>query len=574
MFVWRTIAEKGSCSIFMWYLPKLFSRPGPILSLLLGVLLLLLSACGNGGGGNASPIASSTPRLAARQVLSFPNVGISDSGSLDPAQGPDPNTSLIVSMLYSGLVALDAQSTVVPDQATWQISPNNKVYTFHLKPTLLFSDGTAVTAKSYVYTLTRALLPAIASPIAAYYEGNIVGANNVISGKAKTLAGVKALNDQTLQITLTQPTPDFLYLLTNPIFFPLNQQVIETYGEANWVNSVVGAGIGTGPFMLKEWDRNVKMVLIPNPYYYGARTILTEVDMFFVNDPAIAFQSYRSGQYDFVWNIQPADELAAKGMAGYSKVTQFETDALFFNNAMPPFDNVTVRQAFAYATDKVTLAHNVFQDAVIPAQTIIPPGMAGYQSDYAGIPYDPVMAKQLWQSVYPASGSTGGAATAAPPIITFSYPGSLVSQQEATALQQMWESALGIQINLQPIEQTAYDDERAKKQIQFGFIQWNANIPDPYDALALNLFSTASNNNGGWNNAAFDQLVSQAEQLTGSARLDLYDLAEQIAIEDVGWLPLDHEEMTAVIHPYIHGITLNGNGLYFGNWSGVYISPH
>ena len=187
---------------------------------MLGVLLLLLSACGNGGGGNASPIASSTPRLAARQVLSFPNVGIPDSGSLDPAQGPDPNTSLIVSMLYSGLVALDAQSNVVPDQATWQISPNNKVYTFHLKPRLLFSDGTAVTAKSYVYTLTRALLPATASPIAAYYEGNIVGANNVISGKAKTLAGVKALNDQTLRITLTQPTPDFLYLLTNPIFFP------------------------------------------------------------------------------------------------------------------------------------------------------------------------------------------------------------------------------------------------------------------------------------------------------------------------------------------------------------------
>ena len=125
-----------------------------------------------------------------------------------------------------------------------------------------------------------------------------------------------------------------------------------------------------------------------------------------------------------------------------------------------------------------------------------------------------------------------------------------------------------------PLSRTAYDDERAKKQIQFGFIQWNANVPDPYDALALNLFSTASNNNGGWDNAAFDQLVKQAEQTTGSDRLALYDLAEQIAIEDIGWLPLDHEEMTAVIYPYVHGITINGNGLYFGNWSGVYIAPH
>ena len=537
-------------------------------------MLLLLVACGsNSNGGTAIRSTTSTPRLAPHQVLSFPNVGISDSGSLDPAQGPDPNTSIIATMVYSGLVTLDAQSNVIADQATWEISADNKVYTFHLKPDILFSDGTSVTAQSYVYTITRALLPSVNSPIAAYYEGAIAGANNVMNGKAKTLTGVKALNAQTLQITLTRPTPYFLYLLTNPIYFPINPQIITAYGQTDWVNNVAGEAIGTGPFMIKEWDHNVKMVLVPNPYYYGAKTTLTEVDMFFVNDPAIAFQSYRSGQYNFDWNIQPSDQLAAKGMAGYSKVTQFETDALFFNNAMPPFDNATIRQAFAYATDKVALAHNVFQDAVSPAQTIIPPGMAGYQTDYSGIPYNPTMAKTLWQSVYPANSNSGSTSTTVP-TITFSYPGSLVSQQEATTLQHMWENALGISINLQSTEQTAYDDERAKKQIQFGFVQWNANIPDPYDTLALNLLSTASNNNGGWSNPIFDQYIAQAEQTTGPARLALYDQAEQVAIQDVGWLPLDHEDMTAVISPYIHGISVNGNGLYFGDWSDVYIALH
>ncbi|HVB21068.1 MAG TPA: peptide ABC transporter substrate-binding protein [Ktedonobacteraceae bacterium] len=558
----------------MWYLQQLRQRQNLIISLLLGVMLLLLTACGsNGSAGNAIHTISSTPKLAARQVLSFPNVGIADSGSLDPAQGSDPNTSIIVTMVYSGLVTLDAQSNVIPDQATWDISTNNKVYTFNLKAGIFFSDGTPVTAQNYVYTLTRALLPAVNSPIAAYYEGPIVGANNVMSGKAKTLTGVKALNAQTLQITLTQPTPYFLYLLTNPIFFPINPQMIAAYGQTDWVNNVADEAIGTGPFMIKEWDHNVKMVLVPNPYYYGVKTKLTEVDMFFVNDPSIAFQSYRSGQYNFIWNIQPSDLLAVKGMAGYTKVTQFETDALFFNNAMPPFDNATIRQAFAYATDKVTLAHTVFQDTVLPAQTILPPGMPGYQADFPGIPYNPTIAKTLWQSVYPTNNNSGNTTTTVP-TITFSYPGSLVSQQEATSLQHMWESALGIQINLQPIEQTAYDDLRAKKQIQFGFVQWNANIPDPYDFLALNLLSTASNNNGGWSNAIFDQDVMQAEQTTGTARLALYDQAEQVAIQDVGWLPLDHEQLIAVIPPYIHGIGINGNGLYFGDWSGVYIAPH
>src|SRR5579863_712702 len=124
----------------MWYLRQLCQRQRPVLSLLPGVMLLLLTACGNGGsGGNAYPTASITPKLAARQVLSFPNVGIQDSGSLDPAQGPDPNTAIIVTMVYSGLVTLDANSNVLPDQATWEISPDNKTYTFHLKPDILFS---------------------------------------------------------------------------------------------------------------------------------------------------------------------------------------------------------------------------------------------------------------------------------------------------------------------------------------------------------------------------------------------------------------------------------------------------
>ena len=549
------------------------------LLLWLGALLVVLSACGSGGnaigGGGVTPTATSTPKLATRQVLSFPNVGIADSGSLDPAQGPDANTSLIINMIYSGLVSLDVHSDVQPDQATWEISTNNKVYTFHLKPDIYFSDGTPVTAQSYVYTLTRALLPSVNSPIAQFYEGAIVGANAVASGRTTTLAGVKALDAQTLQITLTQPTPYFLTLLTNPIYFPLNQQVIDTYGTA-WTNDVAGVGIGSGPFLVKQWDHNVKMVLVPNPHYYGAPTKLKEVDMFFQSDPSVAFQAFRSGQYDFMWNIQQADELAVKGMAGYLNMPQFQTDALFFNTSMPPFDNVTVRQAFAYATDKATLAHSLFQDTVVAAPTILPPGMAGYQPNYSGLTYNPTVAKQLWQSVYPptTSSTNGSNGAGTIPTMTFSYPSSLVSQTEALTLQNMWDSALGIQVHLQPVEQTAYNDELSRKQIQFGFVQWNADFPDPYDVLALNLLSKAANNYGGWSNAAFDSLINQAEQATGTTRLNLYDLAEQIAVNDVGWLPLDHESLLAVIPPYVHGITVNGNGLYFGDWSGVYIAPH
>src|SRR5579863_1373890 len=531
-------------------------------------LLLILTTCGD-GGGNVNGNATATPtrsKLLSRQVLTFPNVGVTDSAPLDPALANDPNTELIVGMVYSGLVKFDAHLNVQPDQASWQISPDNTTYTFYLKPGIAFSDGTPVTAQTYVYTLTRALLPEVASPNASLFEGVIVGANAVLAGKTKVLAGVKALNALTLQIRLTQPTPYFLQMLTNPLYFPVNQQIIDLYGQTDWPNHVVGTGVGTGPFMVEEWDHSVKMVLVPNPYYYGSRTRLTQVNMTFEQDPSIAYQTYRAGQDDFVWNIAPADQPLAKGLSGFVRTSQLETDALFFNNKMPPFDNPVIRQAFAYATDKVSLAHTVLNDSAIPAPTIIPPGMLGYQGNYAGIPYDAAKAKELLQSVY-------SDASTVPPI-TFSYSNAQMTSQEAAALQEMWQNALGISITLLPVEQTAYSDELARHQVQFGFTQWNADFPDPYDCLALNLLSTATNNVGLWSNAMFDQTIMLAENSSSDLRLQLYNQAEQIAVEDVGWLPLDHQSLAAIIPSWVHGVSLNGNGLFFGDWSDVYVLQH
>ncbi|TME66006.1 MAG: peptide ABC transporter substrate-binding protein, partial [Chloroflexi bacterium] len=244
-----------------WYV---HSRRSSTPILFLSVLLLALTAC-SGGSTSTSSTTNGTPVPASRQVLRFPNVGISDSASLDPALGPDANTAQIVTMVYSGLVRSDVNLNVIPDQATWDVSSDNRVYTFHLKSGITFSDGTPVTAQTYVYTLTRALLPQVKSGIASFFEGAIVGADAVSAGKTKTLTGVKALDDSTLQITLTHAAPYFLEVLTNSLYFPLNKTVISQYGQGDWPNHVAGLGVGTGPFMVKEWDHKVKIILVPNP---------------------------------------------------------------------------------------------------------------------------------------------------------------------------------------------------------------------------------------------------------------------------------------------------------------------
>ncbi len=536
--------------------------------IILSVFMLILAACGGSSTSTPTPGTTATPTLAANQVLTFPNVGTADIGVMDPAQGPDANSAIAVGMVYTGLVKFDKSLNIVPDQATWTMSTDHKTYTFTLKSGITFSDGTPVTAQTYVYTLTRALLPEARSPIATFFLGNIVGANDVANGKAKTLKGIQAINNTTLQITLTQPTEYFLNIMANSIAFPLNQKIIEQYGEQKWPNEVAGNGVGTGPFMVKEWDRNVKMVLVPNPHWYGAKTKLTEVDMLFVNDPSTAFRAYQAGQYAFTWNITSQDLSIAKNIPGYTSQSLLQTDLLFFDNTRPPFNNAAVRQAFAYAIDKTTLVSAIFKGGAIPASTIIPPGMPGYQPNYTGIPFDKTKALSLLQSVYPDASTV--------PPITFSYPNSQVSPLEAQALQQMWQTALGIQVKLNSVELNAYNQETATQPpvIHFGYTQWTADYPDPYDWLALNLLSTASNNSGDWKNPQFDALVQQAEQSTGQARIQLYNQAEQLAITDVGWLPIDHQAMSAIFPSWVHGVSLNNTGLYFGDWSDVYLLQH
>lgn len=535
-------------------------RSRPLYVVLTTLLLTLLAACG--GGSTTTP--NTNNQQATKQVLRFPNVGISDIAHLDAASGPDSNSNLAIDMIFSGLVKLDRNLNVQPDQATWDISNNNTVYTFHIKPGITFSDGTPVTAQSYIYTWTRALLPDVKSPIASVLMDRIVGAKDVLAGKTKTLAGVKAIDDQTLQVTLTQPTAYFLQVLSVNLFFPINQKVVDQYGQTTWTQHAVGNGVGTGPFMIKAWQNGVQMTLVPNPHYYGNKTKLTEVDMLFVKDPSTAYKAYGAGQYDLTWNITPQDQQTAQSQPGFIRQPIIESDLLFFDNKVAPFNKTAARQAFAAAIDKQTLAKAIFKDTVTPANTIIPPGEPGAQPDYPGIQYDRSKAKQLLQSAYPDVSKM--------PPVTFTYPTSQMTPDEAAALQQMWQEALGIQVKMNGMDLATYNDATSKHDVQFGFTQWSVYFPDPYEWLDLSLLSNSPNNNGDWSNPTFDKTVAQAEASSGQTRINLYMKAEQIAVDNVGWLPLDHQSQAAIISPKVHGLTLNSEGLYFGDWSDIYLT--
>ncbi|HEU5367815.1 MAG TPA: peptide ABC transporter substrate-binding protein [Ktedonobacterales bacterium] len=530
-----------------------------MLLLLLGVVLVVT-------GCNAS-----SPPQRQKHVLVWPNVGVADLPQLDPALAGDANSAQAMKLVFSGLVKLNKQLQVVPDAAySWQVSPDGKTYTFYLSAELRFADGTPVTSQDVIYSLDRSLqMTSTAMQEGGdgglFYLGHILGAADVAAGKASIARGLKAVDAYTLQIQLDAPIAYFLADLAEPQAFIVPRQLIQNYGEQKWVEHA----LGTGPFLLGHWTHGVRMTFTPNTYYYGDKPVVDELDMPFVQDPHAALLGYRAGQYDLTWNIAAPDYAQAHTEKNYHEVPFLGTDALVPNTTMAPFNSPDVRRAFAEALNVQVLAHQVMGDSVAASTTIVPSGMPGYTSSpVQGLTMNAQDAQQRLRAAYPD-------VTVMPPV-TLTYPTDGLPQAEAQAIQVMWKQVLGVAVSLAPVEPSTYEREFDAGQLQLGVVNWTPDLADPWDLLSVSLRSGAPENVGGWTNQQFDQWVDQADQLFNDAeqRVSLYQQAEQLALSDGAWIPLDHPKFTAFIAPYVHGLVVTPVGLMVPDWSLVTVSAH
>ncbi len=535
-------------------------QPSSLVLLLLVGVVLFVSGCNQ-----------SQPTQPQRHVLVWPNVGVTDLPQLDPALSSDSNSDQAVELIFSGLVKLNPHLQVVPDAAySWQVSPDGKTYTFYLPAQLRFADGAPVTAQDVIYSFDRSLqMTATAIQEGGngglFYLGHILGAADVAAGHASSASGLKALDDHTLQIQLDAPIAYFLIDLTAPPAFIVPRQLIQHYGGKNWVDHA----LGTGPFLLGHWTHSVRMTFLPNPYYYGDKPTLDELDMPFAQDPHAALLSYRAGQYDLTTSIIGPDYPQAHTEKNFYEATFLGTDALIPNAGMEPFNHPEVRQAFALALDAQVLAHEVMGDSVTPSKTLVPPGMPNYMpSSVQGLGPNAQQALQLLQSVYPDISML--------PPVTLTYPTSDLPQAEAQAMQSMWQRALEVHVNLAPIDPSTYERELDQGQVQLGVLNWTADLADPWDLLTLYLRSGAPENVGGWTNPQFDQGVDQADLMFNDPgqRTALYQQSEQLAVSQAAWIPFDHPKFTAFIAPYVHGIVVTPLGLMVPDWSLMTVGKH
>lgn len=495
---------------------------------------------------------------AADSKLIWSVEGISELPTLDPAKATDSQSFLVIDFLYGKLVKLDKDLKVMPDLAEkWAISPDGTTYTFTLKD-VKFSDGTPITADDVVFSLNYAFDPNAGGSNASYYLSGIVGADDYVQGKAKTIAGATAPDPKTVVLKIGAPSAVFLSQLTFGFRIISKAQVTAT---KDWAQNPVTSG----GFMVKEWKHNQSISVQPNPGYWQKASI-SEIDFLFIQDSETAYQLYKTNGLDVMGSQQngvPAADIAeASQLPDFKQAASLVTRYIGFNNAVKPFDDVNVRRAFALAIDKKTLAEKALAGAVTPADRILPPGMPGTELAIKPLSFDPAAAKK-------ALADAGYTPETLPPVaITYGTEGD--NERVLTFLQAMWKDNLGVTVKLEPMELAKFSDTLTAtyKDPKIGGIQayysvWGADYPDPQNFISQQLRTDVGNNNGHFSDKDFDALVDKADVMTtdDTARMKLYQQAEQIAIDKVGWLPVFYPKLNVLIKPNVEGLIVTGNGL-------------
>ncbi|HEU4322380.1 MAG TPA: peptide ABC transporter substrate-binding protein [Roseiflexaceae bacterium] len=552
----------------------------PSLATLL-LAIVLLAACGNQSVATpTAPAAGVTPVSggpaapaprgdAPTDTLRWSLEGISDLSSIDPAKPGDAQAITVINSIFGGLVRLNDRLEVVPEgAASWQVSGDGTVYTFALRDGLSFADGTAVTAGDFVYSINRALSPETASFGAPFQLGHIVGAKDVVEGRASEARGLRAVDAKTLEITLDAPLAYFLAQLTYPYTFAVPRNLVES--GASWEERA----FGTGPYKVKEWKRGQSLLIEVNERYWGGTAGIPNILYRFNRDSETAYQLYQTGELDIMGSQQnpvPAAHIAeVQSLPDFKTSASLATRYIGFNNQLPPFDNVDVRRAFALATDRQTLANQVLAGAVVPAERILPTGLFGTELPVRPLAFSATDAvAALEQAGFPNGQGL--------PAITLAYGQEGDNELVAQALQSLWEQNLGVKINLQALELATFSRNldttfyTPTQGLQMYLSIWGADYPDPQNFLSQQLRSDTANNNGHFSDTTFDQLVDEADRLGSTEdrqrRLQLYNQAEQIAVDKVGWLPLYFPRFQVLVRPRVEGLVVTPGGLLIPDWT-------
>ena len=420
---------------------------------------------------------------------------------------------------------------------SWTISDDGKEYIFKLNKNAKWSNGDPVTADDFVWSWKRILTASLGSqyPDMLYY---LVGAYEYHNGQIDNFdeVGVKAIDTHTLKVNLKNPTPFFIGLLSHYSTWPVHKETVLKHGDIDdrngeWTRP--GNFVCNGPFQLKTWELNNKIVVEKNPHYYDASMVrLNEIHYYPVSNVMTEDRMFRAGQLHLTSSM-PTQKcpIYIEEKNPNLKIDPYMGTYFYrINTENETLNDVRVRKALAYSIDRQLLVDKVTQCGQIPAYSFTPPGSNGYQPS-TEIPYDPVLAKQLLAEAGYSSDNPF-------PKLEILFNTNEGHRKVALAIQQMWQNELGIEVELVNQDWKVYLSREMVGDFQISRAGWIGDYEDPNTFLDL-MRPNRGNNKTGWENMDFDALVEEANTINDQEkRYELLNEAEKILIDNMPIIPL------------------------------------
>ncbi len=523
---------------------------------------------------------------------------------MDPIYANDRYSSNEVARIYEGLLEyhyLKRPYTLVPNLAEAMpiVSKDGLTYTFKMKKGIMFQNdaafpegnGRELVAEDFVFSIKRLADPKLQGLGWWLLDGKITGLNEwrkkytelPTVDYEEEVEGLKALDRYTLQFKLAKPFPQFLYALAMPFTFAVAKEAVAKYG-----NEFLNHPVGTGPFAIKDgvFKQTKKITYVKNPTFrekkfpceasakFEKEGLLADcgkklplVDRVIVNiieEDQPRWLNFQKGKVEYVsvpkdnfdTVIPDAKNLSPEYLSkGIDLMVSPSLDVTYtaFNHDLKLFkDNVKLRQAMSLAYDVNTSNKLFYNNQAIPAQSVVPPGIAGHIENYVspyrgnGSPEQLVQAKKLLaEAGYPEGKGL--------PEITYDCPSSTVSRQIGEYFKKQM-AKIGINVKVTQNPWPELQKKITTRNVMAYGIAWGADYPDAENFLQL-LYGpnkAPGANGSGYNNPELNRLFKVAAVMQDSPeRTALYEKMNRIAAEEVPWIYGVHRQSFVLKHSWL-----------------------
>jgi len=478
---------------------------------------------------------------------------------LDPAFVVDVAEGQICSMIFQGLVRFSPAGEIAPDAASsWELQDDGRRFVFQIDPNAKFSNGRRLTAADVVWSFERVLAPEGGSP-RQWVLDRIAGAEDFSKGRADTIAGLQTPDDATVVIELSQPFRPFIQLLAMPAARIVPRE--EADGDV-----FASSPVGSGPWVLVQWERGDFLLLEPNPHYSGETPQLRQIRFRILPEAFTRIAEFESGTLD-VLEIPLAELARFLGDASRQDFIQSRPELrvlyIGLNTTRGPLQDARVRRALNMAVDVDKLIDVLTDGRAIRAAGAIPPSLGGF-AERPAYPYDPAGARQLLAEAGYGEGFS----------MEIWQRDSPEGNRLVEAIQG-YLSAVGVQVSIVKREWSAFKEAVGQGRVDAFFLDWYADYPDAENFL-FPLFHSA-NVGGGGNRAFFknervDELIETAQKVPDVSEGErLYATIDGLVYDEAPWIFLYFPTTFVVVSPEVHGYVFPV--LYLGeDFSTVYKS--